>query len=229
MKQTKPLINCWLVREIYFYIPQIQHLVLFQDDLQVPSTIRPKLAGMESSVKAAMLKSSQTLSSASSPTVGRALRKAHSSDSLSPPHIFKHSVDHDDTNAPIAERLAGTAVPAESSMTHSRGMSVDSPRPKSRASVPFGNSGETAFKSKTKDKSSKNAWTPVKFCSFLDNTSSSLLEVEVVKKLRLFLRNEAARFVLFFLQVRVCDPTTLCIVGQKSFCRRVDMMLFLLG
>src|ERR1700678_3770435 len=66
---------------------------MVQDDLQIPSSLRPKLYGMDASVKAAMIKSSQTM--AISPVIGhsepitprasKSLRRAHSTESLSSP------------------------------------------------------------------------------------------------------------------------------------------------
>lgn len=140
---------------------------------------------MESSVKAAMLKSQQTLASAPTPTTPRGMRKAHSSDSITSP---KQSVDCG-TRTP--GRSHGNSF-ADPPVAHSRGLSMDIARPASRAQTPFG--GDSS-KLRNKDKSTKANWTPGKFCSILDSTSSSLLEVETVKKLRLLLRNEAARWV----------------------------------
>lgn len=149
---------------------------------------------MESSVKAAMLKSSKVVTPApQQPTTPRGLRKAHSSDSISitSPHRSSPSVEYDLAHARTAGRSAGNALATAS---HSRGMSMDVPRPTSRTYSSFG--GDSS-KSKSKEKPSKGAWSPAKFCGILDSTSSSLLDIDIVKKLRLHLRNEAARFVIY--------------------------------
>ncbi|KAG9315233.1 hypothetical protein JVU11DRAFT_4367 [Chiua virens] len=62
------------------------------DDLQIPPTLRPKLANMDATVKAAMLKSSQVLTAnpsttAGAPTTPRTMRKARSIESITSPHI----------------------------------------------------------------------------------------------------------------------------------------------
>jgi hypothetical protein len=160
-----------------------------QDDLQIPPTIRPKLAGMESSVKAAMLKSSKTIATTQQPQTTRGLRKARSTDSLDSPKPAKKSVDGDNLYHKTAGRA--TANPTlngdpERPETRSRGKSIDIPRPKSRA----GN--------KSADEGVKgNSWTPSRFCTILDTTPSATLEVEIAKKLKLHLRNESARYAFF--------------------------------
>jgi hypothetical protein len=73
-------------------------------------------------------------------------------------------------------------------------MSIDLARPKSRgAGLPDGPVKGGKEKGSTKNLS------PVQFVSHLTGTSSISLSVEVVKKLRLMLRNEAARCVCFIL------------------------------
>lgn len=141
-----------------------------------------------------MLKSSKTVTPAPQSTTPRGLRKAHSSDSISitSPNRSHPSAEYDLAHARTAGRSAGNAL-TNASTAHSRGMSMDLPRPMSRAQPSFGVDGS---RSKSRDKSSKGAWSPSKFCAILDSTSSSLLEIDLVKKLRLHLRNEAARFVL---------------------------------
>lgn len=134
-----------------------------------------------------MLKSQQTLASAPQPTTPRGMRKAHSSDSISTsPHERNKSGDYE---ARPPGRSAGNSF-ADASVAHSRGYSVDVSRVASRPNTPFGGD---ASKLKNKEKLGKVVWTPGKFCAILDSTSSALLEIETVKKLRLLLRNEAAR------------------------------------
>jgi hypothetical protein len=188
-------------------------LIIFyfaQDDLQIPSTLRPKLAGMESSVKAAMLKSSHVLGPAATPPApARGLRRVQSGSSLnlesSPHHKGTGAVpDHHHHNTPtkatssratppgahVGPRNATTAAAAAQ---HSRGKSVDvvvSPgRPKSRsgsaAAPDLGTNSALGARGKV--------FSPVQFVSVLTGKSSLELEVDVVKKLVLLLRNEAAR------------------------------------
>ena len=53
-------------------------------------------------------------------------------------------------------------------------------------------SGDKDKGSKDKEKEKWKDITPTRFCSMLTNTSSTQLEVEAIKKLRLMLRNESA-------------------------------------
>ena len=171
-----------------------------QDDLQIPSTLRPKLASMESSVKAAMLKSSHVLDTPPAPA--RGLRRVQSGSSLesSPhkgadlvpdPHQHRH---HRHPATPPGAQV-GSCDATTTAAQHSRGVSVDvvSPRrPKSRTgfSAPgappdLGATSAIAPRGKV--------FSPVQFVSLLTGKSSLELEVDVVKKLVLLLRNEAAR------------------------------------
>jgi hypothetical protein len=139
---------------------------------------------METSVKAAMLKSSATLSKGSvammlPPATPRSLRKAHSSNSInslnSPKHTPQSSVD--DTDVMFS--------PKRPSM-HVRGKSLD----KVKAVPPAAGDGAKSGK----DKGGKNAaLSAAKYCALLTSTSSTQLDIEIVKKLRLLLRNESAR------------------------------------
>ncbi|GJE96199.1 hypothetical protein PsYK624_123930 [Phanerochaete sordida] len=146
------------------------------NDLQVPETLRPKLARMESGVKAAMLKSSQTISKGSGspplqppPTIP-SLRKAQSAQSMvsmSSPLL----PEHDQPTSP-----KGTG----------RGKSVDVPR------TPKGEQPKSLRDKSKKDKGKETALSPQRYSSVLQATSTLELDVEVVKKLRLMLRNEPA-------------------------------------
>jgi len=163
-----------------------------QDDLQIPSTIRPKLAGMESAVKAAMLKSSKTIANPQQPQTTRGLRKAHSIESLGSPKPAKKSVDNDNLYHKSAGRATVNPTLSDDSArpeSRSRGKSIDAPRSKSRARGKSVDEG-----AKWKDKKVGNSWTSSRFCTILDTTPSASLEVETVKKLRLHLRNECARY-----------------------------------
>ncbi|THH29930.1 hypothetical protein EUX98_g4256 [Antrodiella citrinella] len=180
------------------------------DDLQIPPTLRPKLATMESSVKAAMLKSSKVLAVAkptSPPRSPRGLRKAYSSESLvsSPrPQHMPLMDDYDLFRAPqmsshaLDGTMATSSPPGRSFATHSRGMSMDTRRDfttQQKVVIPSTPPG------KSKDKSTKNSTNaPARFCNILTSISSIQLEVETVKKLRLLLRNEPASWTLEFVQ-----------------------------
>ncbi|OBZ72179.1 GTPase-binding protein rid1 [Grifola frondosa] len=143
------------------------------DELQIPPTLRPKLATMDPTVKAAMLKSSQAL------TLG--VRKARSSDSLTSP-----------SPRPSMEESARARSPFRTT-GHGRGLSLDVKR---RLADGPSDAGKP-----TKDKRMKlSALAPEKYCSILLGSSSTHLEVESVKKLRLLLRNEAASWTEAFLQ-----------------------------
>jgi hypothetical protein len=149
---------------------------------------------MESSVKAAMLKSSKTIGNTQQPQTTRGLRRAHSIESLESPKPSKKSVDYDNLYHKTAGRTSVNPVANDDSArpetrTRSRGKSIDFPRPKSRAGDRSPDEG-----GKGKDKKAGNSWTPSRFCTILDSTPSATLEVEVVKKLRLHLRNELAMY-----------------------------------
>ncbi|KAF8638286.1 hypothetical protein AX17_002306 [Amanita inopinata Kibby_2008] len=209
------------------------------DDLQIPPTLRPKLAGMDSTVKAAMLKSSQTLASNPKgphdpPSTPRSLavRKARSTESLDSPrglmfsggtYDFPDPPSHTPTEysamttatVPNSPRVSAhhpssvmrTGSPRKAS-AHIRGMSIDAPRlfsrsqvqlPLSTSSMDLTNLGQ--FKhGKDKNTGTGKNISPIKFCSILTGTSSTQLDVELIKKLRLLLRNESATWSQEFLR-----------------------------
>jgi hypothetical protein len=174
-----------------------------QDDLQIPSTLRPKLAGMESSVKAAMLKSSHVLTPAATPPASaRGLRRVQSGSSLnleSSPHHKSAGAAPDHHKAtpsratPSGARVGPRDATTVAAAQHSRGKSVDvvvSPgRPKSRS----GSGAAPDLGASTALGSRGKVFSPVQFVSLLTGKSSLELEVDVVKKLVLLLRNETAR------------------------------------
>lgn len=168
---------------------------------------------MDATVKAAMLKSSQTMvlnpKPVSPPVTPRsgALRRAHSSETLSSPRVTTEYEELEPPQAPFAggqvsahhpSSISGSPTPRKSS--HSRGLSFDAPRIFSRSQVHLPASTSTldltAPNKQTKEKftATKNI-TPTKFFSILSGTSSTQLDVEDIKKLRLLLRNESARQV----------------------------------
>ena len=175
---------------------------------------------MESSVKAAMLKSSKTIANTQQPQSIR-LRKARSTESLDSPKPYKKSIEYDNlyhktaghaTVDPVADD--GSAGPG----TRSRGKSIDASRPKSRTGNKSSDEGP-----KGKDKKVGNSWTPSTFCTILETTPSATLEVEIAKKLRLHLRNEPARYTHLPL-VRYCPTADLSIkAGPRTFFGKVAM------
>ncbi|KAI0027501.1 armadillo-type protein [Vararia minispora EC-137] len=163
------------------------------DDLQIPDSLRPKLLGMESNVKEAMLKSSHTLAMPpptrpATPSAPRGLRRVQSGSSLSIESPRPQRVTSNFYQQPSLAISGTTLVDAR----HARGSSMDLTRPKSRG-VGFADKG-------SKEKSSMKNLSPVQLVSQLTGTSSLALSVEVVKKLRLMLRNEAASWTQEFLK-----------------------------
>ncbi|THH03641.1 hypothetical protein EW145_g6122 [Phellinidium pouzarii] len=171
------------------------------DDLQIPQTLRPKLSGMDSTVKAAMLRSSQVIKVGPAPTPVTpkkstgTLRKAKSSDSLASPQLAFEFSQPPQT----ASRFLGAAMrssislgrhseedlsPPKALTGHARGVSLDLPKTSSKVHLPLVTKSE-GISTKTH-----------KTC-----TSSLELEVEVVKKLRLLLRNESASWTESFFQL----------------------------
>ena len=157
---------------------------------------------MEASVKAAMLKSSHVLDTPPAPA--RGLRRVQSGSSISlessphkgadlvpDPHQHRnHCHPATPPGAQVGSRDATTAA-----AQHSRGVSVDvvSPRrPKSRTG--FSASGAPPDLGATSATAARGkVFSPVQFVSLLTGKSSLELEVDIVKKLVLLLRNEAAR------------------------------------
>ncbi|KAI0822549.1 armadillo-type protein [Trametes gibbosa] len=166
------------------------------DDLQIPSTLRPKLATMDPSVKAAFLKSSHVLSQmrpaavANPPLTPRGLRKAHSSESLASmasPRPKKPSLEQYDLSpAPTRRMVSG----------HSRGVSMDVRKQAASDVRP----APIAPLKTNKDKKKAAVMTPEKYVSILLGYSSTVLDIEVVKKLRLLLRNESASWTDVFVR-----------------------------
>jgi len=174
---------------------------------------------MESSVKAAMLKSSKTIANTQQPQTTRGLRKAHSTDSLESPKPAKKQVDHENLYHKAAGRATVNPVSEDDRArpkSRSRGKSIDIPRPKSRARNKSVDEG-----AKGKDKKVGNSWTPSRFCTILDATPSATLDIEIMKKLRLHLRNESARYPSF-LPERCRRIANLAVpAGPKSSFRKV--------
>ncbi|KAH7106293.1 armadillo-type protein [Auriculariales sp. MPI-PUGE-AT-0066] len=151
------------------------------DDLQIPPTLRPKLETLESPVKAAMVRSNQFLTLTSSSQATTILRRTRSTDSLDSPRKSISGAS-DEPSSPFV----GV------SMTHSRTVSVSVPGSPTK----FGRQPKEKEKA-TRDKG--KPITPEQFAIFLKQTSSLTIDVELVKKLRLYLRNEAAGWTEAFL------------------------------
>ncbi|KAJ3830049.1 armadillo-type protein [Lentinula raphanica] len=194
------------------------------DELQIPSTLRPKLAGMDSSVKAAMLKSSQGMSlniKSAFPVIPEmpltpqhpSLRRTRSIDTLESPRLGKPTLDYElrPPMAPFAlsehfsrSTSSSTASPRKSS--HSRGISLGT-NFMSRSQVNLLGNGSTLDLTSTSNKSAKEKVpgssriiSPTTSVSMLAGTSSTELDVEQIKKLRLLLRNESASWTEDFIR-----------------------------
>lgn len=161
---------------------------------------------MDSTVKAAMLKSSHVLNlnPPEAPATPRTLRKAHSSESLVTPRTQRTMAGLEFPNPPF---LPGSALGSQGSTSsialnsglfsgagHARGSSIDVSRLVSGGQAPPVIPAEYANSKLTKDKALAKAISPARFCSILTGTSSTQLDLETVKKLRLMLRNESARY-----------------------------------
>ncbi|EJD48988.1 hypothetical protein AURDEDRAFT_112727 [Auricularia subglabra TFB-10046 SS5] len=178
------------------------------DDLQIPSTLRPKLATLESPVKAAMIRSSQFLTLTSASPVTTSLRRTRSTESIESPR--KSFPDYTQSGSPEPRSAttpgfndsvpsfmsASGSAPNALTGTHSRTISLDIPR---STSQPSGLQAKGHKLTKEKEKPAGKTMTPEQFCQVLSRTSSMTIEVELVKKLRLYLRNEAAGWTAAFL------------------------------
>ncbi|KAL5526007.1 hypothetical protein ACEPAG_7345 [Sanghuangporus baumii] len=191
------------------------------DDLQIPESLRPKLSGMDSHVKAAMLRSSQVIKQPVS-TIGttpnksaNTLRKSKSSDSFSSPRSQNQASDDLPPPAQTAGRFLGAAMRSSISLgrhsddevgqvrgtaRHSRGLSLDVSKHSSRISIPMSLSDGTGKKMMQQQGWSKDT-APSRYANILAGTSSLELDVEIVKKLRLLLRNESATWTETFFQL----------------------------
>ncbi|KAG2146133.1 armadillo-type protein [Suillus bovinus] len=165
------------------------------DELQIPSTVRVKLVGMDATVKAAMLKSSHVITSnptSGSPSTPMTLRKARSSESMGSPFPPSMSYDQMPTKGSWISGLSGKSTTDLHAPLDDQTFSRDQTSPVIPGDL---------ITSKSKEKSFVKSITPVKFCSILASTSSTQLEVEIVKKLRLLLRNESAIWSEDFLKL----------------------------
>jgi hypothetical protein len=169
-----------------------------------------------------MIKSSQTLvttpvtglSEPITPRANKSLRRAHSSESLSFWHPTIASLAAEYSEASHTEGFSVTQVSAhhspylaspqsKPSSGYPRGRSFDAPRLFSKSQVNLTGSSSTldltggGKQGKEKGAVVTKNISPTKFCSILTSTSSTQLDVEGLKKLRLLLRNEVASYVRF--------------------------------
>ncbi|KAI5119012.1 hypothetical protein M0805_004421 [Coniferiporia weirii] len=188
------------------------------DDLQIPQTLRPKLSGMDSTVKAAMLRSSHAIKAPPAPTMPKKgssnLRKAKSSDSLAslrppPQQLFDFPHPPQTTGRFLGAAMRSSTSlgrhsddelsPPQALKTHSRGVSVDIPKSSSKAHLPLVSKSDlTGVKG---HKTWSKEMSPSRYTNILTSTSSLELDIEAVKKLRLLLRNEAASWTEAFFQL----------------------------
>lgn len=203
-----------------------------KDDLQIPDSLRPKLDGMDSTVKAQMLRSSQFINplSVSHATndshnttprkAPKSLRKTKSSDSVTSPRASLQQNVPECYDFPQPPRTTGRFLGAAmrssislgrssddeftnssrangsvaASKQHIRGMSYDPSKTHLPQVSSKGDGGKKTQKGWAKDMA------PSKYTNILMGTSSLDLDIEIVKKLRLLLRNESAKLVLSITQ-----------------------------
>ena len=182
-----------------------------------------------------MLKSSQGMnltvkgSSTAKTPPGTPLRRTRSIDSLDSP--FKGlEFELRPPRAPFATFDAQNTPPGSPSRKasgHSRGISLSSGfMSRSQLNLPF--SGSTVDltnggrSSKEKTSTMARNLSPVNFVSILSGSSSTCLEVESVKKLRIMLRNEPARSVPFT-NVYLVFSHGMCTAGLRNSWTQEDM------
>jgi predicted secreted protein len=198
-----------------------------QDDLQIPSTVRVKLTTLETPVKAAMLRSSHVLGVVpAAPATPPSLRRTRSNESVaSPKPLFALNATANASNEefiaprpaflmdePSSRSSKDAYDPTASPSRHARGSSLDLPRSTSFTDLANskGKKDKTKDvkemdKQKSKDKNVKprekerEVISPSKFCQILANNKTVELEVDTIKKLRIMLRNEAARYMICYM------------------------------
>ncbi|KAG8738617.1 hypothetical protein FRC10_006649 [Ceratobasidium sp. 414] len=201
------------------------------DDLQIPSTVRVKLTTLETPVKAAMLRSSHVLGTMpTAPTTPPSLRRTRSNESLGTPKpLFAlnsaAAISNEELVAPRPAFLADEPSSRQSSEVysptsspskrgHARGSSLN--LPKSSSFTDLANSkikkdkpkdAKEADKQKPKDKNAKpkekerDIISPAKFCQILQDNKTVDMDVDMLRKLRIMLRNEAASWSEDFLKL----------------------------
>ncbi|KZT29971.1 hypothetical protein NEOLEDRAFT_1106732 [Neolentinus lepideus HHB14362 ss-1] len=190
------------------------------DDLQIPPTLRPKLENMDPIVKASMIKSSHTLAfrGPKTPVIPPSLRRTRSIDSMdssssqsrSPAGPSYPSGPDRSGRSAVPMARSGSAHVPRSPSVHVRGGSVDLFATFSRAQ----GAPAAATMKLSKDRGS-SAPSPSAICMTLSGTSSTKLDVEFVKRLRICLRNEAASWSQDFLKAG----------GYNALMRRLNEIL----
>ena len=180
------------------------------DELQIPSTLRPKLSTLDTPIKAAMLKSSHVLNIESPlvpPNFPVQLRKSSSSASLDSqasharsqsmyPEVACHPQPR--VRSTTVNSLVALDIAMESEVNVGQwfpggaSASVLSLPRSSSSRVPSPNAPASITAKSGKDKDKDRELSPAAFCMLLKFTKSTDLPVEKVKKLRLMLRNESA-------------------------------------
>ena len=170
---------------------------------------------MDASVKAAMIKSSQTMAIA--PTTesppgsprSNSLRKAHSTDFTNSPHRHPtlaslsgetSELPHPGfSSPPVSAHNSPYLSSPQRRPSHTRGFSFQGSQifSKSQVNLAAGSCSTVDLShgpksAKEKGLISARNISPTKFCSILTSTSSTQLDIEDLKKLRLLLRNETA-------------------------------------
>jgi hypothetical protein len=158
--------------------------------MQIPPNLRPKLKGMDPIVKSAMLRSSRQVETVT-PKTPRTLRRSKSSEGLESPRAVANFNTTRKSNSPASKPSTSlfTSALLDSSVnipsvpnlaaTHSRGVSLDV------ATIPPKSSLVDPKARWLKDISAEN------INRHLSQTSSTQLDPELLKKLRLLLRNES--------------------------------------
>ncbi|KAH6909192.1 armadillo-type protein [Coprinopsis sp. MPI-PUGE-AT-0042] len=177
------------------------------DELQIPPSLRPKLLGMDSTVKAEMIRSSQVLvlnpPQWGSPPQPPATPPRGTESLSSPRPAFLNEVEN--KQPPPSAGVSGAYVSAHNSpyasnrsrqgSGHFRGASLFSRSQSNLGSnlASMSNLDLAGSLKPTKDKTATvKQLSPMRFCSMLQGQSSLHIDVEDIKKLRLMLRNESA-------------------------------------
>ncbi len=158
------------------------------------------------------------------------LRRTRSTESLGSPRLSSACLDDDVLRPPVlpfaspvrvsshhASSVGVSPSPRKAS-SHIRGLSYSGLASRSQINLPSSGSviDLTTGGKTVKDKLSsigKNM-SPTKLISILTSTSSTELDVELIKKLRLLLRNESARYVNDY---QHCFPSEHPSVGHRNF------------
>lgn len=163
-------------------------LSLRKDDMQIPPNLRPKLKGMDPVVKSSMLRSARQVDP-SGPQNSRTLRRTKSSEGLESPRSAKNFNTTRKANSPVSKPSTSlfTSALLDSSVNipdlapvHLRGVSLDISATKST----IADSKSRGLKDLSVEKINRH----------LSQTSSTKLDLELLKKLRLLLRNETTGY-----------------------------------